>query len=87
MMRYKEYGELEPMRALVESAKNIGGVIISAMIILGGTFATLIPSGLVLLIELAAAVITGLIVFCFILLPMLVPALIVLPKALRRNKM
>ncbi|WP_211748469.1 MMPL family transporter [Paenibacillus sp. Marseille-Q4541] len=86
MMRYKEYGELDPARALVESAKNIGGVIISAMIILGGTFATLIPSGLVLLIELATAVIVGLIVLCFILLPMLVPALIMLPKAFGKRK-
>lgn len=80
MMRYKEYGDLNPTAALVKSAKNIGGVIISAMIILGGTFATLIPSGLVLLIELATAVMAGLIVLCFILLPMLVPALIVLPQ-------
>ena len=86
MMRYKEYGEMDPAKALVESAKNIGGVIISAMIILGGTFATLIPSGLVLLIELATAVIAGLIVLCFILLPMLVPALIMLPKAFGKRK-
>ncbi|MCM3786260.1 MMPL family transporter [Neobacillus mesonae] len=86
MMRYKEYGELDPAKALVASAKNIGGVIISAMIILGGTFATLIPSGLVLLIELATAVMAGLIVLCFILLPMLVPALIVLPQKLSRKK-
>ncbi|GIP46198.1 membrane protein [Paenibacillus sp. J45TS6] len=86
MMRYKEYGELDPAKALVESAKNIGGVIISAMIILGGTFATLIPSGLVLLIELASAVIAGLLVLCFILLPMLVPALIMLPNAFSKRK-
>jgi putative drug exporter of the RND superfamily len=56
------------------------------MVILGGTFATLIPSGLVLLIELAAAVIVGLVVLCYVLLPMLVPALIVLPEKLKRKR-
>ncbi|MFZ3589915.1 MMPL family transporter [Bacillus sp. DJP31] len=86
MMRYKEYNDIDPAKALVESSKHIGGVIISAMIILGGTFATLIPSGLVLLIELAVAVITGLIVLCFILLPMLVPALIVLPSVVKKKQ-
>ncbi len=86
MMRYKEYKDLNPAKALVESAKNIGGVIISAMIILGGTFATLIPSGLVLLIELATAVIVGLIVLCFILIPMLVPALTMLPSAFAKKE-
>ncbi|ANS76222.1 hypothetical protein AWM70_17900 [Paenibacillus yonginensis] len=75
MMRYKEYGVLDHREAIVRSARGVGGVIISAMIILGGTFATLIPSGLVLLIELAAAVIVGLVVLTFILLPMFVPAL------------
>lgn len=85
MMRYKEYGDLAPKEAIVKSAKSVGGVIISAMIILGGTFATLIPSGLVLLIELATAVIVGLVVLCYILLPMLVPALIALPTAFKKQ--
>jgi uncharacterized membrane protein YdfJ with MMPL/SSD domain len=86
MMRYKEYGKMAPSEAIVKSAKSVGGVIISAMVILGGTFATLIPSGLVLLIELAAAVIVGLVVLCYVLLPMLVPALIVLPEKLKRKR-
>ncbi|QJD85804.1 MMPL family transporter [Cohnella herbarum] len=86
MMRFKEYGKIAPSEAIVKSAKSVGGVIISAMVILGGTFATLIPSGLVLLIELAAAVIVGLVVLCFILLPMLVPALMVLPETLKKKR-
>ncbi|PKC51051.1 multidrug efflux transporter AcrB transmembrane domain-containing protein, partial [Rhizophagus irregularis] len=61
MMRYKEYPELSPKEAIVLASKHTGGVIISAVIILGGTFATLIPAGIVLLTELAIAVITGLI--------------------------
>ncbi|MFJ5771780.1 MMPL family transporter [Psychrobacillus sp. NPDC093180] len=82
MMRFKEYPDLTPKEAIVLASKHTGGVIISAVIILGGTFATLIPAGIILLTELAIAVITGLIVLCFILLPLFVPALIALPDAL-----
>ncbi|MCQ6560613.1 MMPL family transporter [Paenibacillus mendelii] len=86
MMRYKEYGELAVGEALVKASRTVGGIIISAMVILGGTFATLIPSGLVLLIELATAVIVGLLVLCFILLPMLVPALMAMPEAIQTRR-
>jgi RND superfamily putative drug exporter len=86
MMRYKELGDLSPSKAIVQAAKHIGGVVISAMVILGGTFATLVPSGLVLLVELAVAVIVGLIVLCFVLLPMLLPALLALPESLRAKR-
>lgn len=86
MMRYKEYPNLSPKEAIVIASKHIGGVIISAVIILGGTFATLIPAGIVLLTELALAVIIGLIVLCFILLPIFLPALIALPESLSKRK-
>ncbi|MBB4826415.1 RND superfamily putative drug exporter [Sporosarcina luteola] len=82
MMRFKEYPDLDPREAIVLASKHIGGVIISAVIILGGTFATLMPAGIVLLTELAIAVITGLIVLCFILLPVFLPALMALPGRL-----
>lgn len=85
MMRFKEYPHMTTKEAIVLASKQIGGVIISAVIILGGTFATLMPSGMVLLSELAIAVITGLIVLCFILLPIFVPALMVLPDALAHS--
>ncbi|WP_404427950.1 MMPL family transporter [Ureibacillus chungkukjangi] len=84
MMRFKEYPELTAKEAIVLASKHTGGVIISAVIILGGTFATLMPAGIVLLTELVIAVITGLIVLCFILLPLFVPALIALPEALKK---
>lgn len=82
MMRYKEYPHLSPKEAIVLASKKTGGVIMSAVIILGGTFATLIPSGILLLFELAVAVITGLIVLCFILLPLFLPAMISLQEVL-----
>lgn len=82
MMRFKEYPHMSHKAAIVLASKHIGGVVISAAIILGGTFATLIPSGILLLIELAIAVITGLVVLCFILLPVFLPAMISLPGAI-----
>ncbi|WP_318503098.1 MMPL family transporter [Bacillus sp. T3] len=82
MMRFKEYPHMSPKQAIVLASANIGGVINAAVIILGGTFATLMPSGMVLLSELAIAVITGLVVLCFVLLPIFLPAMIALPSTL-----
>lgn len=84
MMRFKEYPELSPREAIVMASKQIGGVVMSAAIILGGTFATLMPSGLVQMEELGAAVITGLVVLCFVLLPIFLPAMIALPGTLKK---
>ncbi|QAA34380.1 MMPL family transporter [Clostridium manihotivorum] len=83
MMRFKEYPNMSRKEAIVLASKHIGGVVMSAVIILGGTFATLMPSGLVLLAELAVAVIAGLVVLCFILLPIFLPAMVALPSALK----
>lgn len=80
MARFNEYSYMPAKEAMVLACKQIGGVVMSAVIILGGTFATLMPSGLVLLIELAAAVITGLIVLCFLMLPIFLPAMIALKE-------
>lgn len=85
MMRFKEYKHISQKEAIVLASKKTGGVIMSAVIILGGTFATLIPSGIMLLVELAIAVIAGLIVLCFILLPIFLPAMIALPDALEKH--
>ncbi|WML28662.1 MMPL family transporter [Neobacillus sp. OS1-32] len=78
----KEYPHMSPKEAIVQASRHIGSVIIAAVIILGGTFATLMPAGMVLLSELAIAVITGLIVLCFVLLPIFLPAMVALPGTL-----
>lgn len=75
MMRYRE-NEEDSTKAIVEAARHIGGVVISAAIILGGTFAALIPSGVITLIEVATAVIIGLFLLSFVMLPILLPALL-----------
>jgi RND superfamily putative drug exporter len=75
MMRYREL-EGDSTQAITDAARHIGGVVISAAIILGGTFASLIPSGVVTLIEVAITVIIGLLLLSFVMLPILIPALI-----------
>lgn len=75
MMRYREL-EGDSTQAIVDAARHIGGVVISAAIILGGTFAALIPSGVLTLIEVAMTVILALFLLSFIMLPMLIPALL-----------
>ncbi|MFC9709459.1 MMPL family transporter [Paenibacillus sp. NPDC056933] len=74
MMRYREI-EGSPSDAIKIASKNIGGVVISAAVILGGTFAALIPSGVVTLIEVAIGVIIGLVLLSILILPILFPAL------------
>ncbi|WP_438349855.1 MMPL family transporter [Paenibacillus sp. FA6] len=75
MMRYREL-EDDSAQAIVDAARHIGGVVISAAIILGGTFASLIPSGVLTLIEVAITVIIGLFLLSFVMLPILIPALL-----------
>ncbi|PJI07808.1 MULTISPECIES: MMPL family transporter [Clostridium] len=80
MMRFKEYPELSKKEAIILSAKNIGGVVMSAAIILAGTFATLYPSNIIVLMELSICVVIGLFILSFILLPSVIPALISISK-------
>lgn len=75
MMRYREL-DGNSTKAIVDAARHIGGVVISAAIILGGTFAALIPSGVITLIEVAMTVIIGLFLLSFVMLPILIPALL-----------
>lgn len=85
MARFKEYSYMPAREAMILACKQIGGVVMSAVVILGGTFATLMPSGLLLLIELAAAVIIGLIVLCFLMLPIFLPAMISLQEKINEQ--
>lgn len=80
LRRFKEYPELTVKDAIILAAKNTGGVVISAAVILSGTFATLYPSNLIVLMELAIGVVIGLILLSFVLLPVVVPALISLTE-------
>lgn len=70
MTRYRELeseGYTTPSARILKACAIIGAVVVSAAIILGGTFAALIPSGIPTLIEVALAVDIGLLILVFIL--------------------
>ncbi|MFC4302331.1 MMPL family transporter [Cohnella boryungensis] len=81
MMRYREL-DGDSDRAIVEASRHVGGIVISAAVILGGTFAALMPSGVLTLIEVAAVVILGLLFLSFLMLPVFIPALMTLARKL-----
>lgn len=68
MMHYRDddSGAL-PSERILNACSVIGTVVLSAMIILGGTFAALIPSGVPTLIEVALGVDVGLIILAFLM--------------------
>lgn len=76
MDRFKEYKEVSVKDALINSMKNMGTVIISAAVILGGTFGAMLPSGVLSLLEIATVVLTGLILYAFLMLPLFVPVMV-----------
>ncbi|NMB32449.1 MAG: MMPL family transporter [Lactobacillus sp.] len=70
MTRYRELeteGYTTPSSRILKACAIIGTVVVSSAIILGGTFAALIPSGIPTLIEVALTVDVGLLILVFIL--------------------
>ncbi len=63
--------------AIEQSIRRMGGVVITAVIILSGTFAALLPSGMIILIQVASIIIFALLFYAFIVLPLLVPAFVI----------
>lgn len=83
MTKFKEYKDVDAKEAIVVASKHIGTVIMSAALILGGTFITMVPAGVKLLTQLAIAVVVGLIALALLLMPLFLPALIALPDAIK----
>lgn len=75
MMRYRENRLLQQEAAMHAAMTQIGSVILCAIFILAGTFAALIPSGMMSLIQIATIVITGLIIYAVLILPLCIPAM------------
>lgn len=78
MMRYRNKELVEPQKQvdhILSSATTIGAVVISAIIILSGTFAALLPSGVLTLIQVAVIVIIGLMIL-MVALPVVISAYI-----------
>ncbi|SER61911.1 putative drug exporter of the RND superfamily [Gracilibacillus ureilyticus] len=82
MMRYNET-DGDPSTKILEASRHIGGVVLSAALILGGTFAALIPSGVLTLIQVAAVVITGLVLLSIAAMPILLPGLMEVTNKLK----
>ncbi|SFX21312.1 putative drug exporter of the RND superfamily [Thermoactinomyces sp. DSM 45891] len=76
MDRFNEYQDVTVADAMLLSMKKMGTVIISAVIILGGTFAAMIPSGMLSLIQIASIILIGLLLYTFVVLPFLIPVLV-----------
>ncbi|MBM7580446.1 MMPL family transporter [Jeotgalibacillus terrae] len=73
----EETAQYSVSEALKVSMAKMGTVIITAAIILAGTFGAMIPSGVLSLVQIATIVITGLLLYGLIILPLLIPAVTV----------
>lgn len=76
MGRFNEYREEPVDKAMILAMGSMGSVIISAVIILGGTFAAMLPSGVLSLLQIATVVIAGLILYSVIMLPLFIPVIV-----------
>ncbi|KUP37605.1 hypothetical protein AU385_00635 [Bacillus halotolerans] len=75
--RFKEEVQLGIHQGVIRSMSKMGSVIITAAIILAGTFAAMMPSGVNTLMQVASVVIIGLLLYGLVILPLLMPAIIV----------
>ncbi len=60
---------------MLEAMRHMGTVIISAAVILGGTFAAMYPSGVLSLLQIATIILTGLFLYALIVLPLFIPVM------------
>lgn len=73
MSRFNEYSGVSLYEGMMKSMRNMGIVIISATLILGGTFAAMLPSGVLSLLQIATTVIIGLALYALVILPLFTP--------------
>jgi len=76
MDRFKEYRHLSPKEGILLAMKNMGTVIMSAAVILGGTFAAMLPSGVTSLFQIATLVLCGLFLYALVMLPLFIPVMV-----------
>nr|WP_087993575.1 MMPL family transporter [Bacillus subtilis] len=75
--RFKEEVHLGIEQGVIRSMSKMGSVIITAAIILAGTFAAMMPSGVNTLMQVASVIIIGLLLYGLVILPLFMPAIIV----------
>ncbi|RFB15010.1 MMPL family transporter [Bacillus sp. HNG] len=76
MDRFNEFRDISRAEAMLLSMKKMGTVIISAAIILGGTFAAMMPSGMLSLLQIASITLVGLMLYAFVILPLFIPVMV-----------
>lgn len=76
MDRFNEYKNLLVQQAMFMAMKKMGTVIISAAIILSGTFAAMMPAGMLSLLQIASITIMGLFLYSFVVLPLFIPVMV-----------
>ncbi|MDY0406332.1 MMPL family transporter [Virgibacillus sp. 179-BFC.A HS] len=77
MGRFNEHtGEGTLKEVLLSAMRNMGTVIISAAFILGGTFAAMLPSGVLSILQIATVVLTGLFLYAIVILPLFLPLMV-----------
>ncbi|MDR4889508.1 MMPL family transporter [Fredinandcohnia sp. QZ13] len=76
MDRFNEFRDISVAEAMLLSMKKMGTVIISAAIILGGTFAAMMPSGMLSLLQIASITLVGLLLYAFVILPLFIPVMV-----------
>ncbi|SDW42838.1 efflux RND transporter permease subunit [Paenibacillus sp. CF384] len=76
MARFKEeYRPRGITYAMTKAMSTTGGVIISAAVIMGGTFAALMMSGVNTLLQIGAGIVIGLILYATVFMGLVIPAL------------
>lgn len=76
MDRFNEYRGIAVAEGILTAMRKMGTVIISAVIILGGTFAAMLPSGVLSLMQIATVTIAGLLLYAGLFLPFFVPVMV-----------
>jgi putative drug exporter of the RND superfamily len=76
MDRFNEFKHMPVEQAILMAMKKMGTVIISAAVILGGTFAAMMPAGVLSLLQIAAILLIGLSLYALVILPLFVPVMV-----------
>ncbi|MEN1985047.1 MMPL family transporter [Paenibacillus hubeiensis] len=76
MDRFNENKGMRVQEAMLYAMKNMGTVILSAAVILSGTFAAMYPSGVLSMMQIATVVLSGLILYSLLFLPLFVPVMV-----------
>lgn len=76
MHRFNEYKDWDVWEGIRMAMRKMGTVIISAVIILGGTFSAMLPSGVLSILQIATVTISGLLLYACLVLPLFVPVMV-----------